>query len=74
MKNKPVAATLRASYLSHEIAKRTPKSHETIPLMIKNIYFKAVLCLHLAGSRCLGPDPHPVSDLDNTGKTVLGSF
>jgi hypothetical protein len=32
MKNKPDPALLRTSYLSNEIKKRIPKSHETIPL------------------------------------------
>jgi hypothetical protein len=31
MKNKPDPALRRTSYLSKEIAKRTPKSHETNP-------------------------------------------
>jgi hypothetical protein len=35
MKNKPDPALLRTPNLYDEIAKRTPKSHVTIPLMIK---------------------------------------
>jgi hypothetical protein len=35
MKNKHEPALLRTSYLSNEIIKRTPKSHETIPLKLR---------------------------------------
>jgi hypothetical protein len=34
MNNKTNPALLRTSYLSNEFAKNTPKSHETIPLML----------------------------------------
>jgi hypothetical protein len=34
MKNKPDATILKTSYLSNEIEKRTPISHETIPLTL----------------------------------------
>jgi hypothetical protein len=32
MKNKPDPTILKISFLSSEIVKRTPKSHDTIPL------------------------------------------
>jgi hypothetical protein len=32
MKNKPDPTVLKTSFLSNESVKRTPKSHETIPL------------------------------------------
>jgi hypothetical protein len=35
MKNKPYPALLGGSHLFNEIKKRTPKSRETIPLMLK---------------------------------------
>jgi hypothetical protein len=37
MINKPNPAILRTSYLSNEIAKRTLKSHETIPIFFPGI-------------------------------------
>jgi hypothetical protein len=40
MKNKPDLAILRTSYLSNEIEKITPKSHETIPLSDANYAVK----------------------------------
>jgi hypothetical protein len=40
MKNKPDLAILRTSYLSNEIEKITPKSHETIPLRDANYAVK----------------------------------
>jgi hypothetical protein len=36
MKNKHDPALLRTSYLSNEIVKRTPKTHETNPLTLFN--------------------------------------
>jgi hypothetical protein len=39
MKKKPDPTILKISFLSNEIVKRTPKSHETIPLT--TLYFKA---------------------------------
>jgi hypothetical protein len=38
MKNKPDATILKISFMSNEIVKRNPKSHETIPL--RKIFFE----------------------------------
>jgi hypothetical protein len=48
MKNKPNPTILKTSFLSTEIVKRTPKSHETIPLT--DVQKANVLKRKIAGS------------------------
>jgi hypothetical protein len=45
MKNKPDTAILKTSFLSNEIVKRKPKSHETIPLMVPRDISVPIICV-----------------------------